>query len=352
MPRVSVVIASYNHEKYVRATIESVLAQSLQDFEILVTDDGSVDRTVAEVQAIADPRISLVALPRNGGACAAINATILRASGDYIAILNSDDVFLPGKLARQVRYLDENPGVAAVFTQPLFIGEDGNPHPNPGKDIALASEKNRSRDGWLRRFFRKGNGLCHPSVMIRRRCYEEVGLYNPALAQLPDLEMWVRLLRQHEIHLIEEPLVGFRVRDNQMNASAARPEVILRNQWEWLRVLERYLDLDNALLGLTFPEIASRIGRVPTPWLVGEMALSSGGPAYELFALETMYKVVSNGSDAARCRGFIEITGSVDPFGLLRGLSPYAMATGAAQRGQATPSSPAYESGEISFRIG
>ena len=330
MPRISVVIASYNHEKYIRATIESVLAQSFQDFEILVTDDGSVDRTVAEVQAITDPRISLVALPRNGGACAAINASILRASGDYIAILNSDDVFLPGKLARQVRYLDENPGLAAVFTRPLFIGEDGHPHPNPGKDIALAREKNRPRHGWLRRFFRKGNGLCHPSVLIRRRCYQDVGLYNPALAQLPDLEMWIRLLRQYEIHLIEEPLVGFRVRDNQMNASAARPEVILRNQWEWVRVLERYLGLDDALLGLIFPEIANRIGTVPTPWLVGEMALNVGAPAYELFALETMYRVVADGRDGARCRHFIAITGSVDPFGLLRGSPPYAKSASAA----------------------
>src|SRR6267142_4516637 len=121
MPKISVVIASYNHEKYVRAAIESVLSQSFQDFEILVTDDGSVDRTVAEVRAITDPRLSLVALPHNGGACAAINASILRAAGEYVAILNSDDVFLPGKLERQVRYLDGNSGVAAVFTRPMFI---------------------------------------------------------------------------------------------------------------------------------------------------------------------------------------------------------------------------------------
>ena len=331
MPRVSVVIASYNHEKYVRAAVESVLAQSFQDFEILVTDDGSVDRTVAEVQAIADPRISLVALPHNGGASAAINASILRAAGDYVAILNSDDVFLPDKLVRQVRYLDENPGIAAVFTRPLFIDEDGRPHPNPGKEIALARATNRPRHKWLRRFFRRGNALCHPSVLIRRRCYQEVGLYNPALAQLPDLEMWVRLLREHEIHLIEEPLMAFRIRDNQMNASAARPEVIVRDQWEWLRVLEQYLKLDDALMALAFPEIASHIGTVPTAWLLGMMALKDGGPAQVLFALEAMYKVVADGSDPARCRAFIAATGSFDPFGLLLRLSEDRTMSGAPQ---------------------
>jgi glycosyltransferase involved in cell wall biosynthesis len=339
MPKVSVVIASYNHERYVRAAIESVLAQSFQDFEILVTDDGSVDRTVAEVQAIEDPRISLEALPNNGGACAAINATILRSTGDYVAILNSDDVFLPEKLARQVRCLDDNPGIAAVFARPLIIGEDGRPHPNPGKEIALAQATNRPRHKWLRRFFFRGNLLCHPSILIRRRCYDETGLYNTALAQLPDLEMWVRLLREHEIHLIEEPLLGFRIRDNQMNASAARPDVIVRDQWEWLRVLEQYLKLDDALLALTFPEIADHVGEIPSPWLLATMALKSGAPAHVMFALETMYRDVSGG-DEARRRLFIDVTGSFDPFGLW-GRQP---APGTVQVGRpGNPSSPADE---------
>jgi glycosyltransferase involved in cell wall biosynthesis len=331
MSKVSVVIASYNHEKYVRSTIESVLAQSFQDFEILATDDGSADRTVAEIQAITDPRISLVALPRNVGACAAIHATIRRATGEYVAILNSDDVFLPGKLAKQARYLDSNPGIAAVFARPLFIGEDGQPHPNPGRVVALAQETNKPRHKWLRRFFFRGNGLCHPSVLIRRSVYHEVGLYNPAMAQVPDLEMWVRLLRDHEIHLIEEPLVAFRIRDNQMNASAARPEVVLRDQWEWLRVLEQYLKLHDALLARVFPEIADHIGKVPTPWLLATMALKDGGPASMMFALETMYRVVADGSDGERCRAFIGITGSLDPFGLFGRLPANEATPGADQ---------------------
>ncbi len=338
MPKISVVIASYNHEKYVRAAIESVLSQSFQDFEILVTDDGSVDRTVAEVRAIADPRLSLVALPRNGGACAAINASILRAAGEYVAILNSDDVFLPGKLDKQVRYLDENPGVAAVFTRPLFLAEDGRLYTGPEpRDSVLLRAKNRARHEWLRHFFFHGNALCHPSVMIRRRCYDEVGLYSPALAQLPDLEMWVRLLREHEIHLIEEPLLGFRIRDNEMNASAARPDVIVRDQWEWLRVLEQYLNLGDTLLAQVFPEIASRAGRVPSAWLLAKLALQSGSPAHVLFALDTMYKVVADGSDGVRCRAFIAATGSFDPFGMLGHLSENRAISGAPQTAAAVP---------------
>src|SRR5438105_15927460 len=106
MPKVSVLIPSFNHEKYVRAAIESVLTQSVQDFEIIVTDDGSRDRTAQEVVAIGDKRISLTVLPRNYGACIASNVSIRRAKGQYLAWLASDDLFLPGKLEKQSRFLD------------------------------------------------------------------------------------------------------------------------------------------------------------------------------------------------------------------------------------------------------
>src|SRR5215813_7848077 len=115
MPRVSVCMASFNHEKYVRAAVESALAQSFQDLEILVTDDGSKDGTVDEIRAIRDPRVSMEVFPKNRRACLAKNACIRRSKGEYIANLNSDDLFLPGKLEQQVRFLDAHPEVGAVF---------------------------------------------------------------------------------------------------------------------------------------------------------------------------------------------------------------------------------------------
>ena len=317
-PRISVIMASYNHAKYVRKAIESVLAQSIQDFEIVVTDDASDDDTVAEIRTIADARISLAVLPENRGACTAMNASIARAHGEFIAVLNSDDIFLPGKLSRQLRYLDENPGIAAVFTWPAFIGEEGGPFVAADhKDGALRHVPNRARHEWLRHFFFNGNALCHPSVMIRRQCLDEIGPYNPALAQLPDLEMWIRLLRHHEIHLIEEPLTAFRIRENNRNASAARPEVLVRDQWEWRKVLEQYLNLDDSLLVRTFPEIAGCGSRSARIWSLAELALGVGRPAHVLFALDAMYKVAMESGDDARYREFIGHTGSYDPFGTL-----------------------------------
>ena len=256
MAKVSVIIASYNHEAYVRAAIESVLEQSFQDFEIVVTDDGSQDRTPDEVRAIRDPRISVDVFPRNLGACIAMNACIKRAKGDYIAVLNSDDLFLPGKLEKQVAYLDANKRVGAVFTYPAFV--DGSGKPLTDKDTYYKNTfyvENRNREQWLRHLFFRGNAFCHPSVLIRKRCYDEIGLYNPALAQVPDMEMWVRLLQRFEIHLIQEPLVALRIIENNMNASAPRQEVVVRVQWETRKILEQYLSLDSQTAERVFPEM-------------------------------------------------------------------------------------------------
>src|SRR5690606_7081522 len=102
MPRLSIVIASYNHAPFVQDSLRSVLQQDYQDFEILVTDDGSSDGTPDQVRAVQDPRIALQVLPENRGACIAMNEAIRRARGEFIVVLNSDDVFLPGKLSRQL----------------------------------------------------------------------------------------------------------------------------------------------------------------------------------------------------------------------------------------------------------
>ncbi len=323
MPRVSVVCASYNHERFVEAALRSVLAQDFQDFEIVLTDDGSADATVAAIQAVRDPRISLVELPRNLGACVALNNAVLRARGEYVAVLNSDDLFLPGKLGRQVAILDARPEIAAVFGLPQFIDETGAPlAADAQRDNALVRAVNQSRHAWLRQLFVQGNALCHPSVLIRRAIYDEVGLYNPAMAQLPDMEFWVRLLLRHEIHLMPEPVVGFRKLANQANASGPRPDVLVRDAWEMRRVLEHYLELSEADFERVFPEVAERDRGLPMGWRVGSLALSLGRPQYVLFGLDAMYTALPGIPDPLKAREFIALTGAFDPFALLSNLTP------------------------------
>ena len=93
MPKVTVIMPSYNHEKYVASAVESVLEQTWQDFEIVITDDGSTDNTVDEIRRYKDPRITLFTFKANQGAAFAAKKSIANATGEYLTVLNSDDIF-------------------------------------------------------------------------------------------------------------------------------------------------------------------------------------------------------------------------------------------------------------------
>ena len=111
MPRVTVLLPTYQSERYLSDAVDSVLTQSFSDFELLVVDDGSTDRTLDILRGCADPRIRVVQ-GRRRGLADALNLGIDDARGEYVARFDADDLMVPNRLARQVEFLDENPGVA------------------------------------------------------------------------------------------------------------------------------------------------------------------------------------------------------------------------------------------------
>ena len=297
-PLVSVVVASYNHAPFVQDCLRSALSQGIDDLEILVTDDGSTDATAQHVAALGDPRIHLHAFAQNRGACLAMNDALRRSRGRYIAVLNSDDLFLPGKLRRQIDFLEHNPQVGAVFGWPSFIDEQGQPFHDPAhKDHAVFHQPNRGRHQWLRHFFDQGNALCHPTALLRREFYQNVGLYDPRLAQVPDLDQWIRVCMRYDIHVLPEPLTAFRIRSGQQNASGARPEVVRRDAWERADVLRHYLRLPPAQLLQVFPEFAGQ-GAGQGASLVEQLAchaLALGTPFHQRFALQAWFDALPAG---------------------------------------------------------
>lgn len=321
-PLVSVVVASYNHEAYVQECLQSVLEQDFQDFEIVVTDDGSSDQTVARILEMQDERIRLKVLPHNQGACHAINDSVMRARGRFIAVLNSDDYFLPGKLSQQVALLQTNPLIGASFGLPAFINEQGEVFADPThRDHKAFVAKDRTRFEWLRHFFDEGNALCHPTALIRREVYEKIGLYDPRLAQVPDLDMWIRLASNTSLHVIPQALTAFRVRDGMQNASAGRPEVILRDAWERARVLRHYLALPMADLLQVFPEFLGRTESAAE--LLARYALTKPYPFWHRFALDAWFDSLPSGQSPLTMlhwlqvrpqawREFIHYTGQAD----------------------------------------
>ena len=308
MPKVSVIIPAYNHERFVREAVESVLAQTYGDLEICITDDCSTDGTADVVASIRDERIRFKRLGKNSGVSAAMNDAIRRSTGEYVAVLNSDDCYLPDKTAIQVDYLEKNPQVGAVFGLPAFIDDTGQPV--SGRDnfySGVFRSENHTRAQWLRKFFFTGNCLCHPAALLRRRCHDELGLYDERLAQVHDLDLWMRLLGRYDIHILPEMLMLFRIIEGSGNASAPKPAALSRTAWETERILRHYLHYDEALFRDIFaPEFASQeLGRLPRATQLGQIAVnaeSTSGQEIGLwvrrFGLEMLYE-----STPAECRG-------------------------------------------------
>lgn len=330
MPRISVILTSFNHEKYIREAIDSVLGQTFADLELIIWDDASTDGSWAIIQSYADPRIKTFRNEVSRRGIYGINKSISEvAAGDFIAIHHSDDVWERDKLERQVALLDANPAIGAVFSNALAIGEDSQPLADTQHFYSGIFDKpNRTRQEWLRFFFSGGNALCHPSVLIRRECYAACGLYRFGLAQLPDFDMWIRLCMKYEIHVLPERLVRFRVRDNAANASGSRPDVRIRDRLEFYYVLKHFQEIDSfEELVSIFPEAEQyyRPNGCEPQFVFAMVALAeSSFPWAKLLGIETLFDLVTSPDTRAKIESLyqfgyldlVSLTGRYDLFAL------------------------------------
>ena len=307
-PRVSVVVKSFNHEEYIRHCIQSVLNQTFQDFELIVTDDASTDDTVAVVESFADDRIKLERLPHNLGISGAMNAAISRASGEYVAILNSDDWALPDRLERQVAFLDTNPDVGLVFGMPTFV-DDRDELTNGFNDFRVPlSFPDFSRRTWLRHFFFSGNCLCAPTAMVRKKVFSRVGDYDVRLTNSQDLDYWVRaLIAGFNICVLDQEVTAFRIRDKNRNMSAPRTDTLLRGDFECFQILHHFQSVDPELLG-----DQSEDDYPPTAARLAKLAFSTGDAVRRSFALQTLYQHADSTDDLTLLK---ELAGTADIHG-------------------------------------
>ncbi|MBA8845680.1 glycosyltransferase involved in cell wall biosynthesis [Ochrobactrum sp. RH1CCR137] len=235
-PLVSILVPSYNHGKFIAQTLSSLLNQTFRDFEIIIVDDGSTDDSVERILEFRDPRIHLRQLTSNVGACKAMNLGIKQCRGEYIAVCNSDDIWLTNKLEIQLSDIQRAPNLAAVFSDVEWINDVGEHQATPWNSIF--AQPNRSRFKWLYDLITTGNCLCHPSVLIRKKVYDNVGLYNNFYRQLPDYDMWLRVLQRYNIFVSKEKLVRFRLHDN--NTSKPSEEAAMRDQNEMRLILSNF----------------------------------------------------------------------------------------------------------------
>lgn len=242
-PKISVVMSSYNHQDFVGDAIESVLVQQDVDFEFLIADDGSSDATQDVIRQYDDPRIRFSPNPSNRGACESVNGLIAQSTGAFVALINSDDVWSsPDKLAHQLAIFEENPELGACFGRARYIDRHGAALDKGSVPFgAIFDQPNRSQADWLRHFFLYGNCLCHPTLLIRKSCYHELSAYNNRLRQLPDFDMWTRLIKRYPIFISERELVDFRFLPGE-NASSPTFTNSVRTVNEHFVIVEKFLE--------------------------------------------------------------------------------------------------------------
>lgn len=239
-PRVSVVIPAYNHERFIEAAVDSVLGQGHADLELLVIDDGSTDRTGELLRAYDDPRL-LYHFQENQDAYNTINRGLGMARGDYVAILNSDDVYHPNRLERLLGFCEET-GVACVFTDVTPIDDQGREFTDPAFGWNVWHQKNRAfyRDcGDLYTAFLKGNFMVTTSnIFMTRAAMEKVGKFC-SLRYLHDYDYIFRMMLAHPgkvRYLDQEPLLSYRIHGGNTLGEAA---ILGREQDR--EVIRRYL---------------------------------------------------------------------------------------------------------------
>ena len=195
-PRVSVIIPTYNRSWCLSEAIDSVLSQTFQDMELIVVDDGSTDETPALLSRY-DDRLRCLR-QTNRGVSVARNHGIQAANGALIAFLDSDDLWQPDKLARQVDFFDRQPDALICQTEETWIRRGVRVNPK---------HRHRKPSGWI---FEPSLALClvSPSaVMMRRELLEEMGGFDESLPACEDYDLWLRVSLHYPIHLIDEALV-------------------------------------------------------------------------------------------------------------------------------------------------
>jgi len=198
-PLVSIITPSYNHARFIEATIQSVLMQDYPRIEYLIVDGGSNDGTVDLIKKYSD-KLSWWVSEKDKGQTDAINKGFNRAKGDILAWLNSDDTFEPGAVTAAVKYLQEKPEVGMVYGDCNFINEHGKVI---GKFNSAQTDYHLLRQGYVH--------IPQQTMFFRRELWEQVGPLDPSFYFAMDYDLWIRIAAKCEIKYVSQTWANFRI---------------------------------------------------------------------------------------------------------------------------------------------
>lgn len=192
MPLISVVIPVYNRAKTLNRALKSVLAQTFQDFEIIVVDDGSKP----PISIATNDKVRLIRHQKNEGAASARNTGIQNAIGEFVAFLDSDDEWLPEKLRKQIAFLNDNPSLDACTTAYILYSPNSSPIPYIPQSPA----------SWEKHLLLGCDLGPGTTLMVRKSCFKEVGNFDKSLPRLEDLDWLMRFVNHYNLDVLDTPL--------------------------------------------------------------------------------------------------------------------------------------------------
>jgi len=209
----SVVIPAYNIEKFILPAVRSVLSQEVESMEVIVVDDGSTDSTAEVVTSIRDDRLRLIR-QANRGLAGTRNTGIRHSLGKYIAFLDGDDVWFPHKIRKQLELMESDANLGFTYTYSAYINERGE----RSGQLWVTSVREPSFMDLIKR-----NHVMASSVMARKECLLQAGLFDENLRACEDQEFWVRILykTKYKGRLLPEVLAGYRVRADSLTLNFA-----------------------------------------------------------------------------------------------------------------------------------
>ena len=214
MPRVSVIVPSYNTGAYLQQALDSVLSQTYGDWEVILVDDGSTDNTAAiaaaNVDSFGDKLVYV--FQNNRGLPAARNTAIRHARGEFISLLDADDVYAPRRLENSVAAMDRNPKAGLVHSRVARIGMQGENLGEP--PVPSANYLSGNIADFI--YTRRAHILC-PTVMFRKSCLEEAGWFDENMKATEDRDLWFRIARNYSITYLDEVLAYYRISPTSMS---------------------------------------------------------------------------------------------------------------------------------------
>ena len=290
MPKISILCPAYNHEKYIKHFIKSVLSQTEQDFELIIVDDCSTDNTIAEIEAFNDERIKLYKHDFNMGINATLTDLIKFANSNILATIASDDILMPNYIEEVLKIFNKNKNTSVVYVSLKYMDEF-----NELKNDGLILNENEDKYEILKKHFLYENRLPSPGMAFKKDAIKKYLPLPAGLIQYSDWQLHNKLLLDNEISITSKQLIGYRISSN--SASSRRDIVFKRESLETPLLMEPYLNIKNInLFKNIFNGLYEEYGE-PTPetipYFLGLIALKSPNKAKQRWGYLTIIRYIS-----------------------------------------------------------